>query len=208
MITIVDYGMGNLRSVQKGFERVGAEAAIATTPHELAAAERLVLPGVGAFRDAIGELRRQDLARPVLDHIASGKPFLGICLGLQLLFEESDEGGLYEGLGVLKGRVERFPDGAGLKVPHMGWNRLDRTGNCPVFSGIPDDAYFYFVHSYYVVPADESVVAARTNYIVPFVSAVARENVFAVQFHPEKSQRHGLALLKNFAQLDAGVAVT
>jgi glutamine amidotransferase len=198
--------MGNLRSVQKGFERVGAEAAIATTPHEISAAERLVLPGVGAFRDAIGELRRQDLVSPVLDHIAAGKPFLGICLGLQLLLEESSEGGRHEGLGVLKGRVERFPEGAGLKVPHMGWNRLDRSGNGPVFSDIPDDAYFYFVHSYYVVPADEAVVAARTNYIVPFVSAVTRENVFAVQFHPEKSQRHGLALLRNFAQLDAGVA--
>ncbi len=206
MITIVDYGMGNLRSVQKGFERVGAEATIATSPHEIASAERLVLPGVGAFRDAIGELRRKDLVSPVLDHIASGKPFLGICLGLQLLFDESDEGGRYAGLGVLRGRVERFPEVPGYKVPHMGWNRLDRSGNCPVFSDIPADAYFYFVHSYHVVPEDESAVAARTNYIVPFVSAVARDNVFAVQFHPEKSQRHGLALLKNFAEFDAEVA--
>ncbi len=137
MITIVDYGMGNLRSVQKGFERVGAEATIATSPHEIASAERLVLPGVGAFRDAIGELRRKDLVSPVLDHIASGKPFLGICLGLQLLFDESDEGGRYAGLGVLRGRVERFPEVPGYKVPHMGWNRLDRSGNCPVFSDIP-----------------------------------------------------------------------
>jgi glutamine amidotransferase len=206
MITIVDYGMGNLRSVQKGFERVGAEATIATTPHEIASAERLVLPGVGAFRDAIGELRRKDLAGPILDHVAAGKLFLGICLGLQLLFNESDEGGRHEGLGVLPGRVERFPEHAGYKVPHMGWNRLQRTGNCPVFNGIPDDAYFYFVHSYHVVPEDEAVVAARTSYIIPFVSAAARENVFAVQFHPEKSQRHGLALLKNFAQLDIEVA--
>jgi glutamine amidotransferase len=205
MITIVDYGMGNLRSVQKGFERVGAKAVIATAPREVASAERLVLPGVGAFRDAISELRRKDLVAPVLDHIAAGKPFLGICLGQQLLFEESDEGGLYEGLGVLRGRVERFPEQPGFKVPHMGWNRLERSGSCPVFSGIPDDAYFYFVHSYYVVPEEDSVVAARTKYIIPFVSAVARDNVFAVQFHPEKSQRHGLSLLKNFAQFDAEV---
>ncbi|MBA3315659.1 MAG: imidazole glycerol phosphate synthase subunit HisH [Planctomycetota bacterium] len=206
MITIVDYGMGNLRSVQKAFERIGAEAVIASDPREVATAERLVLPGVGAFRDAIAELRRKDLVGPVVDHLAAGKPFLGICLGLQLLFEVSDEGGQHEGLGVLRGRVERFPDRAGFKVPHMGWNRLNRSGNCPVFSDTPDDAYFYFVHSYHVVPDDEAVVAARTDYIIPFVSAVARDNLFAVQFHPEKSQRHGLALLKNFAELNTGVS--
>lgn len=206
MITIVDYGMGNLRSVQKAFERIGAEAVIASQPREVAAAERLVLPGVGAFRDAIAELRRKDLVTPVLDHLAAGKPFLGICLGLQLLFDVSDEGGQHEGLGVLRGRVERFPEQPGFKVPHMGWNRLNRSGDCSVFNDTPDDAYFYFVHSYHVVPADESVVASRTDYIVPFVSAVARDNLFAVQFHPEKSQRHGLALLKNFAEMNAEVS--
>jgi glutamine amidotransferase len=169
MITIVDYGMGNLRSVQKAFERIGTAAVIATSPREVASAERLVLPGVGAFRDAIGELRRKDLAGPVLDHIAGGKPFLGICLGLQLLFDVSDEGGEHEGLGVLRGRVERFPEQPGFKVPHMGWNRLNRTGNGPVFNDTPTDAYFYFVHSYHVVPEDEAVVAARTDYIIPFV---------------------------------------
>jgi glutamine amidotransferase len=207
MVTIVDYGMGNLRSVQKAFERVGAGAAIADRPAAVAAAELLVLPGVGAFRDAIGELRRKDMVGPVLDHIAAGKPFLGICLGLQLLFDVSCEGGEHEGLGVLRGRVERFPEQPGFKVPHMGWNRLRRTGDHPILTAVPDDAYFYFVHSYYVVPEEESVVAARTDYILPFVSAVGRDNVFAVQFHPEKSQRHGLQLLKNFAELNIGSAV-
>lgn len=207
MITIVDYGMGNLRSVQKAFERVGTAAVFATDPLDIAGAEQLVLPGVGAFRDAIAELRRKDLVRPVLDHIAAGKPFLGICLGLQLLFDVSDEGGEHEGLGILAGRVERFPEQAGFKVPHMGWNRLERTGDSQMLVDIPDEAHFYFVHSYHVVPTEQSVVAARTSYIVPFVSAVARDNLFAVQFHPEKSQRHGLQLLKNFAELGADVSV-
>ena len=201
MITIVDYGMGNLRSVQKAFERVGAAASISADPREIAQATQLVLPGVGAFRDAIAELRRKHFVAPVLDHVASGKPFLGICLGLQLLFELSEEGGTYEGLGILKGRVERFPPTPGFKVPHMGWNQLHRPNDSVLFADIPDDAHFYFVHSYHVVPEDEAVVAARTNYIVPFVSAVARDNLFAVQFHPEKSQRHGLRLLQNFAEL-------
>lgn len=203
MITIVDYGMGNLRSVQKAFERIGAEATIAASPQEVGAAERLVLPGVGAFRDAISELRRADLVAPILDHLAAGRPFLGICLGLQLLFEVSEEGGEHEGLGVIPGRVRRFPDEPGFKVPHMGWNRLKPQGDCAVFADIPADGHFYFVHSYHVVPNDEAVVAARTDYILPFVSAVARDNLFAVQFHPEKSQRHGLQLLKNFAELSA-----
>ena len=201
MITIVDYGMGNLRSVQKAFERVGAAAEIADRPGQVAAAERLVLPGVGAFRDAIAELRRQDMVGPVLDHVAAGKPFLGICLGLQLLFDVSYEDGEHEGLGLLRGRVERFADVPGLKVPHMGWNRLRRTGDFAAFDGIPDDGHFYFVHSYHVVPEDEAVVAARTDYGQPFVSVVAAGNLFATQFHPEKSQRHGLRLLQNFAAL-------
>jgi len=208
MITIVDYGMGNLRSVQKAFERVGVQAVIADRAADVAAAERLVLPGVGAFRDAIGELRRKDLVAPILDHVTAGTPFLGICLGLQLLFDVSYEGGEYEGLGILRGRVERFPETPGFKVPHMGWNRLRREQDGPALSGIPDDAHFYFVHSYHVVPEDESVVATRTDYILPFVSAVGRDNLFAVQFHPEKSQRHGLRLLQNFAGVGVGPAVT
>jgi glutamine amidotransferase len=208
MITIVDYGMGNLRSVQKAFERVGVEAVIADRGSEIAAAEQLVLPGVGAFRDAIGELRRKDLVGPVVDHVTAGKPFLGICLGLQLLFDVSYEGGEYEGLGVLRGRVQRFPEQPGFKVPHMGWNRLRRQGEHPALADIPKDAHFYFVHSYHVVPEDDSVIAARTDYIVPFVSVVRRDNLFAVQFHPEKSQRHGLQLLKNFAEIGQRSAVT
>lgn len=207
MITIVDYGMGNLRSVQKAFERVGVEAKIADDAAGVAAAEGLVLPGVGAFRDAIGELRRKDLVGPVVEHVAAGKPFLGICLGLQLLFDVSYEGGEFEGLGILRGRVERFPETPGLKVPHMGWNRLRRSGDAPLLSDIPDDAHFYFVHSYHVVPEDKSVVAARSDYIIPFVSVVGRDNLFAVQFHPEKSQRHGLQLLRNFAGICAAQAV-
>lgn len=207
MITIVDYGMGNLRSVQKAFERVGTAAVIASKPREVAAAEQLVLPGVGAFRDAIAELRRKDLVKPVLDHIAGDKPFLGICLGLQLLFDVSFEGGEYEGLGVVPGEVKRFPESPGFKVPHMGWNRLKQNGNRPIFHEIPPEAHFYFVHSYYVAPNDHSVVAATTDYIVPFVSAISRENLVAVQFHPEKSQRYGLQLLKNFAELGAKASV-
>jgi len=200
MITIVDYGMGNLRSVKKAFERVGTEAMITADPREVAAATQLVLPGVGAFRDAITELRRKDLVGPVLDHIAADKPLLGICLGLQLLFEVSDEGGRFEGLGVLKGRVERFPAREGYKVPHMGWNRAASVVDHRLFDGIPADAHYYFVHSYRVVPDEAKVVAATTDYIDTFASAVAHDALFAVQFHPEKSQRHGLQLLRNFAE--------
>lgn len=201
MINIVDYGMGNLRSVQKAFEKLGVQAEICTRAAELAGAEKMVLPGVGAFRDAISELRRQELVGPVLDHVASGRPFLGICLGLQLLFDVSYEDGQWEGLGVIRGKVVRFEDRPGLKIPHMGWNRLEFTKQCPLLDGIPDEAYFYFVHSYYVIPEDESVVAARAEHGGCFVSMIARDNVFATQFHPEKSQRVGLKLLSNFASL-------
>lgn len=199
MISIVDYGMGNLRSVQKAFERIGHEATIARTAQEVGQADYLVLPGVGAFRDAIAELRRHDFIEPIRDHIASKKPFLGICLGLQLLFDASEEGGLHEGLGIFSGRVVRFPDTPGFKIPHMGWNRLHLKQEANLFQGIPPEAHFYFVHSYFVVPEDSRIVAATTDYIIPFVSAVARDNVTAVQFHPEKSQRYGMALLENFA---------
>jgi glutamine amidotransferase len=201
MITIVDYGMGNLRSVQKAFEKIGAEAAIATHPTDVAKAEKLVLPGVGAFRDAIHELRRTELDQPVREHIAAGKPFLGICLGLQLLFDVSYEDGQWEGLGVLAGKVVRFADQPDLKIPHMGWNSLELARPARLFEGIPDGSSFYFVHSYYVVPEDESVIAARTEHGTRFVSAVAHNNLFATQFHPEKSQSVGLRLLTNFASL-------
>ena len=201
MISIVDYGMGNLRSVQKGFEKVGAEARICSHPRDLVGCEKLVLPGVGAFRDAIHELRRLDFISPIRDHLAADKPFLGICLGLQLLFDVGHEDGTWEGLGIIPGEVVRFPDTPGLKVPHMGWNRVEPVNDPPLLRGIPQDEYFYFVHSYYVVPKDETVIAARTDYGGQFTSAVRRGNLYAVQFHPEKSQSRGLQLLNNFATL-------
>lgn len=201
MIGIVDYGMGNLRSVQKALEKVGAETRICTEPTELAEVQKLVLPGVGAFRDAIRELREKRFVEPILDHIQADKPFLGICLGLQMLFDVSDEDGRWEGLGVIPGKVVRFEDQAGLKIPHMGWNRLEIVGQPRLLEGLPSDAHFYFVHSYYVVPEEESVIAACTEHGTRFVSAISRGNLFATQFHPEKSQRVGLKLLANFAAL-------
>lgn len=199
MIRIVDYGMGNLRSVQKAFEKLGVAATIVTSPDQIASAEKLVLPGVGAFRDAIHELKRLDLVEPIREHIRKEKPFLGICLGLQLLFDVSFEDGEWKGLGVLAGDVVRFPAMADLKVPHMGWNTLDLTHPSPLLRGVPTDASVYFVHSYYVRPRDESVIAARTNYGVDFTSMIERGNLFATQFHPEKSQKVGLKLLENFS---------
>lgn len=201
MIKIVDYGMGNLRSVQKAFEKLGVEAEICASPSQLGDAPKMVLPGVGAFRDAIHELKRTGLASPVVDHIQSGKPFLGICLGLQLLFDVSYEDGEFEGLGVIPGKVVRFRDQPDLKIPHMGWNSLEVVGAPRILEGIPSDAYYYFVHSYHVVPNDDSVVAARATHGEPFVAMIARGNLFATQFHPEKSQRVGQKLLANFAAL-------
>jgi glutamine amidotransferase len=201
MIQIVDYGMGNLRSVQKALERLSVAAEICTNPATIKSCDKLVLPGVGAFRDAIAELRRQGFVEPIKMHIASGKPFLGICLGLQLLFDVSYEDGTWEGLSVLPGKVVRFPESAELKVPHMGWNCVAAAAGCPLFAGIPPDSFFYFVHSYYVVPDDPAVAAGRTEYGQTFTSVVQRGNLFATQFHPEKSQKLGLQLLANFAGL-------
>ena len=200
-IAIIDYQMGNLRSVQKGFEKVGHAAAITAEPAELARAGKLVLPGVGAFGDAIAELRRRDLVQPIREAIAAGKPFLGICLGLQLLFDVGYEGGEFEGLGILRGKCVRFDLPRELKVPHMGWNRGRFLRSAPHLAGIADGAHFYFVHSYHVVPEDRSVVAIESDYGHPFCAAVWRENLFATQFHPEKSQADGLRILKNFAEL-------
>lgn len=203
MIAIVDYGMGNLRSVQKAFEKVGHAATITNDPSLLAHAEKVVLPGVGAFEDAISELRRLELVKPILSAIDAGKPFLGICLGLQLLFDTGYEGGRHEGLGVIPGEVVRFNLPSGFKVPHMGWNGLTIRQAAPLLEGLEDGTHAYFVHSYYVVPQDAEVIATETDYGGPFVSMIWRDNVMATQFHPEKSQHAGLRMLKNFAELGA-----
>jgi glutamine amidotransferase len=197
-ILIIDYGMANLRSVQKAFERVGHAAEISGDPDRVPGAEKVVLPGVGAFRDAIARLRETGLVEPIREHLRAGKPFFGICLGLQLLFTRSLEDGEHEGMNVFKGDVVRFPPGCGLKVPHMGWNQLRVRRPAPPLAGL-DGESVYFVHSYYPAPADGRLVAAETDYAGPFCSVVWHENVFATQFHPEKSQKVGLEMLRRFA---------
>jgi glutamine amidotransferase len=199
-IVIVDYGMANLRSVQKAFERIGHAAEITGDPGRVAAADKLVLPGVGAFRDAIARLRETGLAEAILDYLRSGKTFFGICLGLQMLFTTSHEDGVYAGLDYFPGEIVRFPDVPGLKVPHMGWNQLRVRRPAPPLEGLPPGGAVYFVHSYYAVPHEETLVAAEADYPTPFAAAVARDNVFATQFHPEKSQRVGLEMLRRFAE--------
>jgi imidazole glycerol-phosphate synthase subunit HisH len=199
-IAIVDYGMANLRSVQKAFERVGHEAVVTGDPDVIADSERVVLPGVGAFRDAIGCLRETGLSETILEHIEEGYPFLGICLGLQLLFTRSCEDGIHPGLDLLPGEVIRFENVPGLKVPHMGWNELTFDDACPLFHGLPQKSAVYFVHSYYPAPVDGNLVAARADYPTPFCAAVWRDHLYATQFHPEKSQAVGLQMLKNFAE--------
>mgnify|MGYP006309965433 CR=1 FL=1 len=204
MIGIVDYGMGNLRSVQKALQSHGADARIVTAPAELPDAEKIVLPGVGAFEDAIARLREHRLAEPICAAIAAGTPFLGICLGYQMLFERSYENGEHTGLGVLGGEVVRFdfadvPDAASLRVPHMGWNQLrPRREGCPLLAGVADGEYMYFAHSFHAAPSEADVVLTETDYGYPFASSVWRENLFATQFHPEKSQAVGLAMVRNF----------
>ena len=200
-IAIIDYGMGNLRSVQKGFEKVGHQAVVTSDPSVLAAASKVVLPGVGAFEDAMAELHSRRLIDPVLAAIGSGKPFLGICLGLQLLFDVSYENGRHQGLGVLRGEVVRFELPPEYSVPHMGWNQLAVRRRPPVLEGLAEGTYVYFVHSYYVAPADPAVIATETDYGGAFCSMIWRDNLFATQFHPEKSQSDGLRILKNFAEL-------
>jgi glutamine amidotransferase len=206
VIAIVDYGMGNLRSVQKGFERVGASAQIVTRADQIDRADKIVLPGVGAFRDAVAHLREQQLIEPLAAAARSGRPFLGICLGLQLLFDVSYEGGTHTGLGVVPGKVVRldFSDlanGRELKIPHMGWNELCWDGSCPLMKGLSSPRHFYFVHSYYVEPAYAGVSFGRCVYGYEFTAMIWRDNLFATQFHPEKSQAAGLTMLKNFAAL-------
>ena len=206
MIAVIDYGMGNLRSVQKAFEAVGANAVVTRKPSEILSASSVVLPGVGAFKDCMDNLRRFDLVDAVHKSIQSGKPFLGICLGLQLLFHQSEEFGQVPGLEILAGDVVGFTgkmpiNGSPLKIPHMGWNtvRIKRTN--PLFQSIPDESYFYFVHSYFVVPKQSDDIATTTQYGVEFVSSIHRDNLYAFQFHPEKSQKLGLTILKNFSRL-------
>jgi len=201
MIAIVDYQMGNLRSVQKALEKVGQTAVITSEPNQLERADKIVLPGVGAFGDAMAELRRRDLVRPIVGAIAAGKPLLGICLGMQLLFDEGYEGARHEGLGLLPGKVVRFDLPRTYKVPHMGWNQARLVRPAPVLEGLADGTYFYFVHSYYVVPDHADDVAIETEYGQSFCAMVWRERLYGTQFHPEKSQSAGLRLLRNFALL-------
>jgi glutamine amidotransferase len=202
-VAILDYGMANLRSVQKGFEHVGARAEIIKNPEEIDKADKFVLPGVGAFQDAVATLRQRGHDQAIRRHIASGKPFLGICLGLQMLFDVGYEDGEHRGLGVFPGACVRFTvdQDMGLKVPHMGWNQLEIRRYAPILNEIPRDAGVYFVHSYHVTTPDDSLVATTTDYGRPFVSSIWKDNVFATQFHPEKSQKVGLQILANFANL-------
>ncbi|MBI4431377.1 MAG: imidazole glycerol phosphate synthase subunit HisH [Candidatus Omnitrophica bacterium] len=206
MIGIIDYGMGNLYSVAKALERLGAKAEFVESPGQIKAAEKLILPGVGAFADAMKELRKRRLMDPIRNVVKDGKPFLGVCLGLQLLFDESEEGGKCEGLGILPGRVVRFssfgPKGEKrLKIPHMGWNQVSVKNGCSaLLDGVGENQYFYFVHSYYVVPEDGSIIMGETEYGVSFTSVVSSGKVHGCQFHPEKSHRFGQIVLKNFLE--------
>jgi len=208
MIAIVDYGMGNLRSVHKAVERAGYTARVTADPQEVLDASKIILPGVGAFRDCMRNLEEFNLLQPVIRSIEAGKPFLGICLGLQLLFDQSDEFGTHHGMGVLPGRVTRFPEGIQdpdtghpYPIPHMGWNTIEIKKETPLFAGIESGSFFYFVHSYYALPHDPTDIAATTPYGIEFACAVQRANIHAVQFHPEKSQEKGLQLLRNFGGL-------
>ncbi len=199
-IAIIDYGMGNLRSVQKALEAVGEEAEVTCDPDRVRKAGRVILPGVGAFADAVAELRRTGLGEAFIDAVKMGKPCLGVCLGLQLLFDVSEENGLHEGLGLLPGRIVRFRSQLGLKIPHMGWNTLRVRKAIPILEGLGPDPSVYFVHSYHAAAANPEDVAAEADYPEPFAAVVSRDNLTACQFHPEKSQRVGLKMYSNFAR--------
>lgn len=201
MIALVDYGMGNIRSVSKAIEAAGGEITITQNLEEIKKSKAIVLPGVGAFRDCMANLNELGLLDVVKEEILRGKPYLGICLGMQILFTESEEFGICKGLDIMKGKVIRFSLPKEYKIPHMGWNRVKFMKKNKLLSDVPDSSYFYFVHSYYVVPDEKVVVGGVTDYGVEFTSMVIYENIFATQFHPEKSQKMGLKLLKNFIQL-------
>lgn len=202
MISVVDYGMGNLKSVEKGFTSQGIDACLVSDPEDIEGSSGLVLPGVGAFGDCVRNLKSRSMTKPITDFIASKKPFLGICLGFQVLFESSEEAPGEKGLGVFRGRVVKFSGlGENMKVPHMGWNRVACPGESPILDGIPDRSWFYFVHSYHVVVEQEGVNTLVSDYGGNFAAGIIAENVFAFQFHPEKSSDYGLAILRNFSKL-------
>lgn len=200
MIAIIDYGMGNLRSVSKAFEAVGHQAMITRDASVIRNASHVVLPGVGAFGDCMANLKQYQLVEPIKGAIQSGKPFLGICLGFQLLFTESEEFGRHEGLDIFPGKVRAFTKDQALKVPHMGWNQIAIQKPCPLFEGIANGSNWYFVHSFFVDPADQQITATTTSYGIPFTSSIWKDNVVACQFHPEKSQAVGLQLIQNFGR--------
>lgn len=200
-IVIVDYGMGNLGSVEKALKKVGCRVRVSDVPSSIEKAKGIILPGVGSFKDCMRGLEKHNLIEPLLKFIHSGGPFLGICLGMQILFSESEEFGHSRGLDVLKGKVVRFPVNSQFKIPHMGWNRIRIRRMAPLLKGIPDGSYFYFVHSFYVVPEDENIIATSTQYGLEFASSVWKNNIFACQFHPEKSQSLGLSILKRFGEI-------
>ena len=201
MIAIIDYDAGNLRSVEKALEALGQQVIVTKDAETIRQAEKVILPGVGAFGDAMANLQRLGLVEVIRETAASGKPFLGICLGLQLLFEDSDETPGVLGLGILRGHIKRIPEQPGLKVPHMGWNNLELHHDGALFRGLPEHPYVYFVHSYYLEAEDPDIVTATAEYGVTIHASVQRGNLFACQFHPEKSSQIGLAILKNFAEL-------
>lgn len=201
MITIIDYGSGNLKSIRNGFTKIGVKARVSNDLPDLKSAEALVLPGVGVFGTAMKNL--QKYKEVIYDHISAGKPFLGICLGLQVLFTQSEESKGVEGLNLFEGEVKKFPDSLlskGMKIPHMGWNQLEIKRPCPILNNVKND-YMYFVHSYYISPSDKKIIAATVNYGIDVPAVVFKENIFATQFHPEKSGPVGLQILKNFIEL-------
>ena len=204
MITIIDYGMGNLRSVQKAFEKFCSNVVVSSSAKDILKADKIVLPGVGAFKTAMDELKKRGLIQPIKASIKEGKPFLGICLGLQLLFSESEEGKKIKGLDIIEGKVRKFKEKDGLKIPHMGWNIVKskvKSKNSKILYGIEKNSYMYFVHSYYVAPKDKSVILCETDYGGNFASGVHKDNIWGLQFHPEKSQSIGLKIVENFVNL-------